>query len=100
MLTQAQYDAATDELASSIEAPLIAAVDANREAILADVGVFWRFIAVRMWSAVLRLVPILARAALAALLDKFAATTIGDIADLLYAHKAIAEARAQKESQP
>lgn len=87
MLTQAQYREAVEDLAASIEAPLVAAVDARREEVLAGLGFVARFVASRMWVAVLAMVPILARVALAEILDRFGATTIGEIADLLYAHK-------------
>lgn len=96
MLTQAQYQTATEELAKSIEAPLIAAVDAQRDAILDSLGIFTRFVAARMWAAVLAMVPILARVALAAILDRFGSTTIAALADLLYAHKEQAAARESK----
>lgn len=100
MLTQAQYQAATDELAASIEPTLVAAVDAQKAQILSGVNVFWRFIAARMWSAFLALVPILARVALAAILDRFSSKTIGEVADLLYAHQKRLAAQTDKEPTP
>lgn len=88
MLTQAQYDAITDSLAASIEAPLVQAANDHREQVLADVGIVARFIANRLWSAVLKMVPILARVALSTILARFGEKTVNDIMDLIYASKA------------
>jgi hypothetical protein len=88
MLTQSQYAQVTDDLAASIEPALVAAIDANREQILSGVNVLTRWVANRMWSAVLAMVPILARIALTAILDRFGAKTINEIMALIYAHKA------------
>lgn len=97
MLTQAQYEAVVEDLASSIEAPLVQAIDAQREAIVADLGWITRFVAVRMWSAVLKMVPILARVALSAILGQFGRKTVNEIMDLIFAHRA---AESQRKGPP
>src|SRR5690348_14609736 len=97
MMTQAEYEALSDQIASDIEPSLTAAVDDARDQILAGLGFLARFVAARMWSAMLALVPILARVALAAILSRFGETTVNQIMDLIYAHKA---AEAAKKDDP
>lgn len=88
MLTQSEYARITDDLAKSIEPQLVAAIDADRERIVSGLGMFARFVAVRMWPAVLTMVPILARVALSAIMTRFGQKTVNEIMDLIYAHRA------------
>lgn len=87
MLTNSQYQAQVASLEAAIEPAIENAIQSQRQAILDQLNPVVRFLASRFWSLVVALGPILAKAALTALLAKFATVTVGEIADLLVKHR-------------
>jgi len=92
MMTQAQYSAALASLDGGLEPEMRAAMEANRATLLGSLGAVARLFAGPVWGAVLALAPILAKLAVRFLLWRLSSMTIGEVADLLSAHRARGQA--------